>query len=798
MAGSMTADLARSGLTPEDLGAKEAGSPELAAIRVPTSTQGYVIPYYQPNGDRLPFYRVKLFGQELKYKQVHGTSNHIYFPRNFKETLEAHLAACKRAKKKPFIVLTEGEKKAAACCRHGIPCCALGGVDSWRNKTIILPPETKLDNATKESGSIRAKLPPGDITMREDFSLAMGMQSLVDALVSLDLPIIIIYDTDEKGGLKMEVQRAAATLAHQFIHMGIPIKNVRQVILPFEDKKVGLDDYLLTHKAAELESLCYAALAERGAFPRHPNPRALVNNKLQAGNLSRKEVQEVSLTVLAELDARGRRLRAAASALPYYFDERSLKLMPVQLMQKQNEPIHESVFGRFLYQEYGIASADTRVFSWLGAQFTGEDPIEEVSPYKVVTVHPDRPDEIAVQISDSHFIVVSGDAKKPFQVFTNGNYGLLFEQEQVEGIDAKELEVELAKQMKVEIDCWWLHVFKNSVNLVGDDKVATMAALLYYISPWLLRWRGTQLPAELLIGEAGSGKSSLYELRLSILTGAPLLRNIPSDLRDWFASIVNIGGLHVIDNVQFTNKELRQRLSDEMCRIITEPKPHVEMRRLYTTSGQQRLPVNTVFAMTAIQQPFFNADIIQRAAIFELSAVGAGHDGSWVASQLAHFGGRVPWLAHQLVFLHKFLNRVQAGDWKADYKADHRLANYEQCLNIAAKVFGMEHKWIGGSLVERSQEKIIEADWSLRVIKDYAEMIRRANPGKEIDSNVQMLCDWAQMHEQHCNHPMMQQSNQMDGYLKNNTSKLLQICKVEVLMEPGRNTNRRFKVLSIK
>ena len=83
MVQSMAVDLANSGLTPEDIGAKQAGAPEFAAIKVPPNSQGYVIPYYQPNGERLPFYRIKLFGQELKYKQAFGTPNHIYFHKNF-------------------------------------------------------------------------------------------------------------------------------------------------------------------------------------------------------------------------------------------------------------------------------------------------------------------------------------------------------------------------------------------------------------------------------------------------------------------------------------------------------------------------------------------------------------------------------------------------------------------------------------------------------------------------------------------------------------------------------------------
>ena len=789
MSQSMIADLASSGLTPADIGARDAGAPEFAAIKVPPSSQGYVIPYYAPNGDRLPFYRIKLFGQELKYKQAHGTANHVYFPKNFKATLDYFLTQCKQDDIKPFIILTEGEKKAAATCKHGIPCCALGGVDNWRNRTIILPPETELKQG-KEKGVVRAKLPSGFDAFLEDFALALGMQQLSDALVKAKIPIIIIYDTDEKDGLKMEVQRAASQLAHQFLYMGIPISKVRQAILPYEGKKVGLDDYLLEYPKEDLIKLCHDAIESRHTFPRHPNPRALINGKLQKGKLNRKEIQEIALTVLAELDGRGRRLLSTSSNLPYYFDETTHSLMAARMIQKQNEPIHETPFGKFLYRQFGLSSADSRVLGWLAAMFTGEDPIEDVEPRRIMAIPPTNPDEIALQISDSHFVVISGDLKKPLKIFTNGQYGLLFEQEQVEGTKAAELEEEFHKQLSMEPECWWLDIFRNSVNLNdnGDENVAKMAALLYYISPWLLRWRGTQLPIELIIGEAGSGKSSLFELRLSIITGEPHLRNIPSDLKDWFASIVNTGGLHVIDNVQFTNKELRQRLSDEMCRIITEPKPHIEMRRLYSTTGQYRLPVNTVFAMTAIQQPFYNADIIQRSAIFELGAIGGGHDSNWVGTQLDRFGGRTSWLAHHLVFIHRFLHRVQEGGWKDTYKAEHRLGNYEQCLQVAAQVFGIEYQWIAHSLLERTQKKITEADWTLEGLKEYAAEVLAGAPDKKTTFAAVDIAQWAEAHEEHFINSQLINPRSLGRYL---TSHQVTVQKVVGISPAGTKNNRK-------
>jgi len=194
----------------------------------------------------------------------------------------------------------------------------------------------------------------------------------------------------------------------------------------------------------------------------------------------------------------------------------------------------------------------------------------------------------------------------------------------------------------------------NDPNRPSDEQLLeegrALACLLFYMSPWLLRWRGMQLPVEMTIGEPGSGKSSLYELRQNIISGYPRLNNMTMDIKDWYASITSQGGLSVLDNVHFTSasKDYRQRLSDELCRLVTEPDPHIEMRKLYTNADILSLPVTCTFALTSIEQPFFTTDLIQRAAIFELQAINTGHNANWVPQQLDRGPGRIGWVAHQL------------------------------------------------------------------------------------------------------------------------------------------------------
>ena len=786
-------DLGASGLEPSDLNAREVGPTELATTNSPQGARGYVIPYYDLVGAPIPFYRVRLFDQKYKYSQAKGSANQVYFPPQLLKVLKASIKADSQGT--PYVILTEGEKKAAAGVKAGFPTIAIGGVDNWRSRTILLPKDTKFEQNYGRNKSIKAKLPTSQVQLPELSTLANGMQQLIDLLKNNKLTIIIIFDTDSDSltGIKVEVQRAAAMLAYELCFKGIEATNIRQVILPKlgQKSKIGLDDFLMSQGPKALSDLIAEALAKRSAFPRHPNPRAYIGSRLEASHLKRKDAQSVSLSILAELDAQGQRLISKDTRQPFFFNESTHRLMPAGLLQRHGEPYHETSFGAHLYQQFGLSAADSKVITWLATQYLGEPTVIEASPKRVLAfTEGSKTNNIAVQMSDSQFIEVTSDPSNPIRACNNGSVGILFEQDQVESLDADEVVKEFNKQLAQPIKPWWLEVL-SELNFQGGDSARDHAAILCYISPFISRWRGTQLPVEIVTGEAGSGKSSIYNLRLSILTGRPLLRNIPSDLKDWHASIVNTGGLHVIDNVHFTNKDLKQSLSDGMCRIVTEPNPYVEMRRLYTTSGQIRSSVNVTFAMTAIQQPFYNVDLIQRAAVFSLDALGTGKDGDWVTHQLAKFGGRLKWYAHQLVVLHKFL--VAACDskkWNDTYRATHRLAHYEQSLQIAADILGINSSGIVNTLKRSTEEVLSEADWALEGLKEFAKEYYLMFSDKVFSAKY--VAEWSLNNEDYDENSQLTNARRLGRYIQTHKNMLKQQIGI---IEQGSKANKRVYII---
>ncbi len=764
-------NLKASGLEPKDLKIRAVGPPELAATGCPAGHYlGYVIPYFNITGEPISFYRVRFLSGDPKYRQPKGSQNHLYFPLSFMSCLKKAMKKFDKA----FVIVVEGEKKAAAAVKMGFPTVSLGGVDSWRNNTIVLPEGTHLGPTYAKTGGIRAKLPPDAPPVTESLTLAEGMTSLVNLILNNDLYLMIVFDTDTPEGLKPEVQRSAAAFGYELRYKGIAVERIRQIVLPpEEDAKVGLDDFLISSGTKAFEALIKENFELHSAFPRHPNPRGFINAKLQKSRLTRKEAQNVSLAILTELDARGRRLRSRGASLPFYFDETNRRLMSAPLLQRHGEPMHESAWGNFLYQEFGLSIADHKIVTWLASQFTGEEPIEEVEPRRIFAPS-NKPDEVVLQISDGQFAVVSGDSGNPLQIYNNGNVGILFEQDQVDPLDGDELLKEFtAQNRKKRVDPWWYKVL-NDLSLRESRTQSRygghsqeMLTLLFYISPWLHRWRGMQLPVEIVIGEADSGKSSLYELRLRILTGRPFLRNAPTDLRDWHASVAASGGLHVTDNVQFTNKDIRQRVSDEICRIITEPDPHVEMRQLYTTSTLVRVPVNVTFAITSIQQPFFGADLIQRAAVFDLEAIRGHHDSQWVQHQIGKFGGRTSWVAHHLLVIHRFLKAcVEDGSWDSEYNATHRLAHYEQSLLLMADILRIDGSWIASALQQNTEDLVSEADWAMEGLKAFVSTHRPEDPNQKFTFTSTDVAHWAQQNEDFSDNRQLTNARSLGRYIQ--------------------------------
>ena len=210
----MLKDLKRSGLTAAD--ARKAGYKPLSAPEVEKLSgmyaEGYRIPFYDANGDETDFYRIRLTQEPLgafgslrkkppRYSQPVGTLPRFYFPKRVDWTVFNKDAS------EPLLI-TEGEKKAEAACKAGLPCIAVGGVWAWRSKKKGIP-------AVKDFDAV--------VWKGRNVSLVFDNDLMTNPLVIGAL-----------AGLSNELHKRGAI---------VTIKH-----LPKGPGKIGLDDYLLKHK----------------------------------------------------------------------------------------------------------------------------------------------------------------------------------------------------------------------------------------------------------------------------------------------------------------------------------------------------------------------------------------------------------------------------------------------------------------------------------------------------------------------------------------------------------------------
>lgn len=225
----MLKDIAKSGLTDyvAKLGLEE--MPELLIKKITKKylVPGYKIPYFTLAGRPTDFYRVKLLhgdggAGEQKYWQPPNTLPKFYFPPlvDWQDVSQSE----------EILYVTEGEKKAACACAHGIPTIGLGGVWSWKSKQAALP-------------------------FLPDFELiSWGRRE-----------VRIVFDSDLAD--KPQILGALHALARTLAKLGAKPVFVR---LPTEHgEKVGLDDFLMSFGTGaffKLEVTEFAEIAQLWAL----------------------------------------------------------------------------------------------------------------------------------------------------------------------------------------------------------------------------------------------------------------------------------------------------------------------------------------------------------------------------------------------------------------------------------------------------------------------------------------------------------------------------------------------------
>ncbi len=180
------------------------------------STFGYVMPYFDIKGNVIDNIRFRFLeellnakGKNTKYSQLKGSPTKLYFPPCIKWNNILKDSSIS-------IVFTEGEKKAYAACKKGIPTIGLPGVWAFKSKKL-------------------------QKSLIDDFK---------DIILS-DRKVIICFDNDSHTNT--DILKAMRAFAKELDNAGA---NVVSKELPFDPyQKIGMDDYLLTNSKKDFYNL---------------------------------------------------------------------------------------------------------------------------------------------------------------------------------------------------------------------------------------------------------------------------------------------------------------------------------------------------------------------------------------------------------------------------------------------------------------------------------------------------------------------------------------------------------------
>lgn len=204
-------DLRRSGLTDDTITVMQCEAVPPNEVPIKAAQSAYRLPYFDLAGTPNCFTRLRLVpavmdtqGHKMKYWQPKDSVPHLYLP----PLLDWRPVAKDSAT--PFTV-TEGEKKAAAACQHGLVTVGIGGVWNW--------------TATLDSGDTLT-LP------------------LLDEFHWTSRPVSICPDSDAwHEGKGWQILAGFFALAKDLQQRGADVKFV--VLPDLHGRKAGLDDWLL-------------------------------------------------------------------------------------------------------------------------------------------------------------------------------------------------------------------------------------------------------------------------------------------------------------------------------------------------------------------------------------------------------------------------------------------------------------------------------------------------------------------------------------------------------------------------
>lgn len=210
------ADLTRSGLSALTIAALKFEAVRPSDLKLSGVESAYALPYFNLDGSENCAKRWKLFpsvttpdGHTQKYHQTPGSSPALYMPPLFSWPAVARNPKCD-------LLITEGEKKAAAMCEQGKSCAAVAGVWNWRmtldnGERLTIP---TLDQFVWPNRSVEF-IPDSDVWRADKQDVLWGFFALGQELISRGATVRLVK-LPEPHGVKVGLDDWLVALGEQW------------------------------------------------------------------------------------------------------------------------------------------------------------------------------------------------------------------------------------------------------------------------------------------------------------------------------------------------------------------------------------------------------------------------------------------------------------------------------------------------------------------------------------------------------------------------------------------------------
>lgn len=645
------ADLRKSGLSEDTIRHLGIHAVRPHDIKLAGVEHAYRIPYFDLDGKCINFERWKLFppivsadGHARKYHQPPGSTPYLYLP----PLLNWRMVAVD-----PTIpvVITEGEKKAAAGCRVGLIVAGIAGVWCWRMKLehgerLVLP---ELDLWVWKGR--RVEIVPDSDAWRPNkmMQVLAGFYALGMELAQRGAYVQLVQ-LSENGNIKVGLDDLLVSEGDQWRDMWGRLERWQ----PSDRRlsKVAAWYQRWEHKQEQ------KVLRSQDSFV-HRVDAIRLDQSLKPFERKR----EIAALVLTDLTTRGKLIKTPDGVL-YFFD----------LQTKTLEQVGQDEFLAEIYERFGLNSTEVETHYVEGEILMVARRRGTCVKVRHLAFWNDETQALYVDATNGTMFVLDGQT---ILRVDNGTDGVLF----VTDRRAEPVEPDFL----ASVDC-----FKNlftDLSLAGEEQ-ATKDQAMALMKVWALAIFFLEVlpvrPILALIGEQGSGKTTLGRRLGLILYGRSFqvgsFRSDPAGEDDFVAAIT------ARRFVVFDNADANIRwLPDHLARLATGA--DIEKRQLYTTNDLVSYHLDCMLAITSRDPRWKRDDVVRRLLPIRMETIqGSKRPEKLLQSKIVNCREAI-WGA-LLTLLNQVVLSMRSNSGQST--SSHRLADFHWFGSLAAPVLGLQ------------------------------------------------------------------------------------------------------------